>query len=180
MSHYHYAGTYRTIRKILPAELPTVTDIDPTKPRAATVQELANMGIVPLGNDFYSCTHQEETKDWETFRVKDIQHPGVEVTRGQWRKERWDALSPANKNAMLRALVIRGKSGPLKSRLIAAAQARGITLDAAGLLAAARAQLPGDNANAFQLRVPVAQIDPNDVVVSTNDFPHHWQGEPNR
>ena len=71
-----------SIRRIQPAELPTVTDMDGTV-RPATAHELLNAGIAHLQDDFYSCIHQEHRDpDTLVWSVHGTPLPGIVVSEG--------------------------------------------------------------------------------------------------
>jgi hypothetical protein len=75
-----------SIRRIPLDELPTVTPRDGAV-RPMTDAELANVGIVHLHDDVYSCVHQER-RDPETlaWAIHDHAHPGTVVVHGSHRE----------------------------------------------------------------------------------------------
>jgi hypothetical protein len=72
----------RSIRRILPSELPTVHQRDGTE-RAATEGELLNMDMVCVNaaEHLYSCADQDHQIDGVWIR-QGIPSPGVELTQG--------------------------------------------------------------------------------------------------
>ncbi len=96
-----------SIRQIAPADLPTVTPIGEAM-RVMNDQELLNLGIVPLSNDFYSCiaqhTRDEETLEWKPIEGQD--HPGTVITEG-FLQDRHDKLPPEIRSKIMVAHVER-------------------------------------------------------------------------
>lgn len=82
-----------SIRRILPAELPTVTPLDGSGPRPMNEQELLNIGVAHIRGEYYSCCVQESTDDGRTW-VPVVTLPGVELSRGR-PQERFRRLPPA-------------------------------------------------------------------------------------
>lgn len=106
-----------SVRRIAPADLPKVRDLDGGE-RAATIEELANMDIVPLGDDYYSCADQVRSDDevdvttdangrpQRQWHPVGVVSPGVELATGNV-NERCLKLPVEAKELLLRAEVIR-------------------------------------------------------------------------
>lgn len=94
-----------SIRRILPAEIPTVTPLDGSGTRQRNEQELLNLGIVHIRGDVYSCCVQENTDDGRTW-TPGVALPGVELSRGRPR-ERFQRLSPAVRTEATKARIER-------------------------------------------------------------------------
>lgn len=139
-----------SIRRILPGDLPST---DP--------QELLNRGIFPLGNDLYSCIHQEvrdpDSLEWVPIEGQAL--PGEVLSEGTVHERH--AKLPAD----LRAQVLR-------------ASVRRIVDDVP-------LELPqGSQAVADLivdvLAVPQSEVLDTDIVDEIGLIPHSWAGEPKR
>lgn len=105
-----------TIRTILPAELPTVREPGGTT-RPATEGELLNLGLVPLGNDLYSCVDQyRRDPDTLTWRAEGPESPGTIVSEGSLR-ERHARLPADVRGKILRARIVRVNAQGKEQRL---------------------------------------------------------------
>lgn len=163
-----------SVRRISTPELPTVTPIGEAA-RTANDQELLNMGISHIGGDLYSCIHQEQTDDdgnWHPVQV----HPGVEVSAGSL-KDRYAALPAADKAKVMRAVVTRPLSQARQDAMAVArgTQAQALSLDGAVLDGVPVVDTPVQTEEV--LHVALEDVQPGDVVESTNLFPHSWSGE---
>lgn len=92
------------IRRIAPAEVPTVTPLDGSAPRPMNEQELVNIGVVRVRGDIYSCAVQEQSEDGRTWTGPQL--PGVELSRGKL-NERFRQLPAAVRAQLLNARVER-------------------------------------------------------------------------
>lgn len=93
------------IRRITPAEIPTVTPLDGSAPRPMNEQELLNLGVVRIRGDVYSCCVQENADDGRTWTPA-VALPGVELSRGR-PKERFRQLPAGVRAEVLNAQVER-------------------------------------------------------------------------
>ncbi|MGK2933700.1 MAG: hypothetical protein ACSLFE_00445 [Gemmatimonadaceae bacterium] len=93
-----------SVRRILPAELPTVTPLDGTE-RAMNEQEMLNIGVARIRGDIYSCAVQENTEDGRTWKPA-VALPGVELSRGR-PADRYRQLPAAVRAEVLNAQVER-------------------------------------------------------------------------
>ena len=138
----------RSIRKILPSELPKIIDFKTRKPRAMTEQELLNADIVLINADenLYSCQDQDheyidEDTGERTWQPVGVVSPGVELSRG-FLKDRHDSLPDDVKPHVMLARVKRKKG---KSEEI--------------------------------VHIPHSKVKAGDVVEKQGMFPHRWHGE---
>ena len=92
------------IHRATAAELPKMRNIDGTE-RPASEQDLLNLGMVPLGDDLYSCAVQEHSEDGRSWAAE-VELPGVELSRGR-PQERFSRLSPADRGKVMLAEVER-------------------------------------------------------------------------
>ena len=185
-----------SIKKILPAELPTITPIGES-PRPMNDQDLLNMGIQHISGDYYSCIHQEE-RDEETltWRPKEGQSlPGTVVSEG-FLQERHDKLPPDVRSQIMKASVIRstlGNADDLASAVLleaagAADKAVGV-VDGAPLLDVSHPDLLLGEAQRLvavpdsgftRETVAMKDVAIGDVVEQEDIVPHQWLGEPRR
>lgn len=104
----------RSIKRILPADLPVVRELGGME-RPASATELLNMGIVPLGNDLYSCCEQLRSDDdlaaetgERTWEPHGEPVPGEVLATGDV-KERHAKLPADVRGQVMRAVVMRAK-----------------------------------------------------------------------
>lgn len=181
-----------SIRKILPAEIPTVTPIG-EPPRPMNAQELLNLGIVPLGNDLYSCVHQEE-RDPETleWRPRPGQNLLGEAVSEGLLHDRHARLPGDVRSLVLRAQVLKkGKdaatanltelAGVLETEvgLVDGVPFVETGTDEAVLVEAQRLASVPDSGVSREL-VAMADVDAADLVEAEGLIPHSWSGEPKR
>ena len=171
-----------SIRRIDPAEMAGISD-----------QELLNRGLVPLGNDLYSCITQEERDpDSLAWQPKDGQTlPGTVIRQGLL-EERHAKLPTAIKPLVMRARILKdGKR--LASESLAALAAELLesvgSVEGAPLIdtespeaiaAEARrlAEVPGSGVS--RGLVPMADVTQDDLTEAEGLIPHSWAGEPRK
>lgn len=190
----------RTIRRIAATDLPRVRDIDGTE-RAATEQELLNMGMAAVGADLYSCTEQKVghlITDAATGRTRREYRPHPDcripanstVVSSGTPAERFRGLPDDVRPDVLRAEVIRATKADEPS---AQAQAEAVLTEATAALvenvgpdakldttvlaeAQRLVELP-DNSVTRVLVPERAVVAGSDVVERTGIIPHSWAGE---
>lgn len=187
-----------SIRRIAPAELPTITPIgEATRPM--NDQELLNAGIQHLSGDYYSCIHQEERDDdtlqWSPKEGQSL--PGTVVTEG-FLQQRHAELPDDVKGQILRASVIRSKDSKLPADDLASAaliEASGAAAKAVGtvngaplldvahpdlLIAEAQRLVAMPDSTLERKIVAMDAVVQGDVVELDGIYPHSWSGEPRR
>lgn len=192
-----------SIREIPTGELPTVHDERTGETRVATREELLDMGIAHVVDDYYSCAEQIVSDDvadvvpdargvlQRTWRPRDGRaHPGIERARGGV-VERYLKLPPDVQGRVLKAHVYRATKKTVNAKeLLAPRLAARIRKERAsrGELAAeetrqleleeaARLAQDPDNGVAFRV-VSIDEVDDaRDIVIAQDIIPHRWQGE---
>jgi hypothetical protein len=169
------------VRRIPPAQLPTVRNDDGTE-RPATAAEMLNMGLVPLGDDLYDCIEQERrdpgTLEWRPERAM----PGEVVSRGRAR-DRYARLPEPARSRILRAHVFSRTDGrdlaahyaELMERAAVPAEERAETTLARARERAAQPGYPVERRD-----LAVAELDAGDVIEARDLPPHRWGGESER
>lgn len=145
----------RSIRKILPDELPTIRDLASGKMRPMNEQELLNADIVCINptENLYACSDQDRADDElhpetgeRVWSREGVASPGTVIneTLGAPKSHRYNGLPAAVKAHVLHAHVKRKgkKKGEVESHFI-----------------------------------PMSNVKPTDEVISDNHLPHHWAGE---
>lgn len=149
-----------SIRRILPAELPTVTPIDEA-PRTMNDQELLNAGLQRISGDIFSCIYQEE-RDEETFEWRPRfgqSLPGTVIAEGLLLERH--AKLPADVRAEVMRSVVRRVVDDIPPDL------------PEGSLAVSEVVVD-------VITLPMSEVRDTDVVDETALIPHSWAGEPRR
>jgi hypothetical protein len=184
-----------SIRRIAPAELPTVRDLDTDVERPMSAAELLNLDIVPLGDDLYSCADQSrrdpDTLEWS---VVGVQSPGAAIAEGSLR-ERHARLPADVAPHVFRAQVIRSQdpATPVRETVESNLAEVGLALaefvglvDGAPLVDLSQPDAVLEEAQRLteihgngieRAVVSMAMVDPGDVVEEDRIIPHRWSGE---
>lgn len=169
----------------------SIRRIDAAEIAGISEAELLNRGVVPLGNDLYSCITQEE-RDPEalTWQPKDGQTlPGTLIRQGLL-EERHSKLPADIKPLVMRARILKDGKRLASESLAAAAAA---LLESVGpgappidtespeaIETEARrlAELPGSGVS--RGLVPMADVTQDDLTEAEGLIPHSWAGEPRK
>jgi hypothetical protein len=187
-----------SIRQIASDALPRRRDPAKKRDRPASPEELLNIGIVHLVDDYYSCAEQLVSDDvLDVVRAAGVfgrvwhplhePHPGRIVTQGTVH-ERHAQLPADAKARILHAHVVRGATKRVNARAVIEKRVRSprraLQRDAAAadergrMIEAAHAALADKRARVTLQRVPMGDVDPaRDFVLEENVIPHHWAGE---
>jgi hypothetical protein len=173
----------RTIREIAAADLPKAKDLETGIDRPATDDALANLGLVRLRGDYFSCAEMHVGPDSASLAPeRDL--PGTVLSRGT-PKERFKQLPDHVKNKVMKARVFRAKDPSKRAKEVVqerVARRGDIPPGQAGRrkaeLEEARAAAREPDAEIAELLVSVEEIDVDgDVVHEIDIIPHVWAGE---
>jgi hypothetical protein len=192
-----------TLRQIAAADLPTVTSLDGTT-RTMTAGELLNVGIVHLHDDVYDCVEQHRSDDDEaaatgvrTWAPHGEPLPGTPISAGSHR-ERYARVPAEHAPKVFRAQVIRSADPAAPAATIVTANLTEVAtaiaeyvgdvsgaplVDLSGPAAVLKeaqrlVQIPDNGIDRHV--VPMATVDPGDVVEADRIIPHRWHGESHR
>lgn len=176
----------RSVRRILPAELPTVRDMETGTERPMNPAELLNADIVCINEaeHLYSCQDQDVRDDRMKWDRIGVPSPGEALSEGSIR-ERHDDLPDSVRHHVLRAVVYRS-TDPGKPDLAIAQQAvlarAGIALDSQNdvLLQRARRKAAKPGVLVEARTVPMSEKGAGDVVEAEGLYAHSWAGESRR
>jgi hypothetical protein len=166
------------IRAIADADLPTVRDDETGAARAATRQELMDLGLFPHDGGYYSCAEQfRRASGVRDYAPHGLAVPGLVIAEGT--PEQRAAMLPEEARAhVLHARVFRAVDPSQNARQLCAAHGPCAATDDAALLTAAQSLAATPDAPITHVAVPMGQLAPDsDVIVAENVLPHHWHGE---